>query len=219
MFLRTDSRLCIYHLFVWSSLKFLHNSQWITLPAQSYLVLYSFCANLLHSLIMWLIVSSLSPYNLHLLFCCVFFFNYFCFDIILIALFCAAFRRDSVSLLKFPFLSHVQFLSCEIPLVGLLECQNSCFAFHFCFLGVFVLLMLVLSVLLLVAVISLPIHFLCSLRDLTLQFRTFSFNHWDILKTSQCYTYYTCSFFDYRMYISALSIFIQKWLIYFLSTL
>ena len=28
----------------------------------------SFCANLLHSLIMWLIVSSLSPHNLHLLF-------------------------------------------------------------------------------------------------------------------------------------------------------
>ena len=36
---------------------------------QSCLVLYSFCANLLHSLIMWLMVSSLSPHNLHLLFC------------------------------------------------------------------------------------------------------------------------------------------------------
>ena len=32
-------------------------------------VLYSLCANLLHSLIIWLIVSSLSPNNLHLLFC------------------------------------------------------------------------------------------------------------------------------------------------------
>ena len=31
----------------------------------SRLVLYSFCANLLHSLIMWLIVSSLSPHSLH----------------------------------------------------------------------------------------------------------------------------------------------------------
>ena len=30
------------------------------------------------------------------------------------ALSCAAFRRDSVSLLKFPFLSHVQVLPCEI---------------------------------------------------------------------------------------------------------
>ena len=36
---RTDAGL-----FVWSNLNFLHNSQWITLPTQSYLVLYSFCA-------------------------------------------------------------------------------------------------------------------------------------------------------------------------------
>ena len=52
---------CVYHLFVWSNLNFLHISQWITLPTQSCLVSYSFCANLLHSLIMWLMVSSLSP--------------------------------------------------------------------------------------------------------------------------------------------------------------
>ena len=65
----TDSGLCIYHLFVRSNFNFLHNSQWITFPNQSCLVLYSFCANLLHSLIIWLIVSTLSPYNLHFLFC------------------------------------------------------------------------------------------------------------------------------------------------------
>ena len=65
------AELCIYHLFVWSNLNFLHNSQWISLPTQSCLVLYSFCANLLHSLIMWLMISSLSTHNLHLLFCCV----------------------------------------------------------------------------------------------------------------------------------------------------
>ena len=68
-FFRTDSGLCIYHLFVWSNINFLHNSQWITLPTQSCQALYSFCANLLHSLIMWFIVSSLPPHNLHLLFC------------------------------------------------------------------------------------------------------------------------------------------------------
>ena len=62
-FCRTDAGLCIYHLFVWSSLNFLHISQWITLPTQSCLVLYS-CANWLHSIIMWLMVSSLSPLNL-----------------------------------------------------------------------------------------------------------------------------------------------------------
>ena len=68
-FSRTDAGLCVYHLLEWSNLNCLHISQWITLPIQSYLVLYSFCATLLHSFIMWLIVSSLSPYSLHLLFC------------------------------------------------------------------------------------------------------------------------------------------------------
>ena len=70
-FSRTGAGLCIHHLFVWSNWNFLHISHLITLPTQSCLVLYSFCANLLHSLIMWLIVSSLSPHSLHLLFCCV----------------------------------------------------------------------------------------------------------------------------------------------------
>ena len=69
-FSRTGAGLCIYHLFVWSNWNFLHIFQWITLLTQSCLALYSFCANLLHSLIMWLIVSSLSPHSLHLLICC-----------------------------------------------------------------------------------------------------------------------------------------------------
>ena len=68
-FSRKGAGLYIYHLFVLSNLNFLHFSLWITLPTKSYLVLYSFCANFLHSLIMWLIVSSLSPHSLHLLFC------------------------------------------------------------------------------------------------------------------------------------------------------
>ena len=50
-FSRTSSGLCIYHLFVWLNLNFLHNSQWITFPTQSYLLLHSFCGNLLLSLI------------------------------------------------------------------------------------------------------------------------------------------------------------------------
>ena len=86
-FPRTGARLCIYHLFVWSNWNFLHISQWITLPTQSCLALYSFCANLLHSLIMWLIVSFLSPHSLHLLFGCV----------------SSAIRRDSVSVLRLPY--------------------------------------------------------------------------------------------------------------------
>ena len=56
LFSRTGAGLCIYHLFVWSNLNLLHISQWITLPTQLCLVLYSFCANLLPLLIMWLMV-------------------------------------------------------------------------------------------------------------------------------------------------------------------
>ena len=40
----------------------LHNSQWITFPTQSYLVLYSFYASLLHSLIIWWIVLFLTQF-------------------------------------------------------------------------------------------------------------------------------------------------------------
>ena len=103
-FSRTGAGLCIYHLLVWSNLNFLHISQWITLSTQSCLALYSFCANLLHSLIMWLIVSSLSPHSLHLLFCCILSILALIW-LVLMALSCAAIRRDSVSLLRFPFLS------------------------------------------------------------------------------------------------------------------
>ena len=45
----------------------MHNSQWITFPTLSCLVLYSFCTRLLHLLIIWLTISSLSSHNLHFL--------------------------------------------------------------------------------------------------------------------------------------------------------
>ena len=41
-FSRTDSGLYIYHFFIRSNLDFLHNSQWITFPTKSYLILYFF---------------------------------------------------------------------------------------------------------------------------------------------------------------------------------
>ena len=41
-FSMTDSVLCIYHLFAWSIFNFLRNSQRITFPIQSFLVLYPF---------------------------------------------------------------------------------------------------------------------------------------------------------------------------------
>ena len=115
-FSRTNAGLCIYYLFVWSDLNFLHISLWITLPTQSCLVLYSFCTNLLHLLIMWLMVSSLSPHNLHLLFCCILSILTLIW-LILMALFCA------VSLLKFPFLSQVLVFSCEMLFISCLKCH------------------------------------------------------------------------------------------------
>ena len=56
----------------------------------------------LDSLIMGLIILSLSPHNQYLLFC--FVFSAFALTyLILMALFCTAVRRDSVSLLRCPF--------------------------------------------------------------------------------------------------------------------
>ena len=120
-FCRIGAGLCIYHLLVWSNLSFLHISQWITLPTQSCLALYSLYSNLLHSLIIWLMVLSLSPHSLHLIFCWVLSILALIW-LVLMALYCVAIRRDSVSLLKFPFLSHVQVLSCEILFISRLKC-------------------------------------------------------------------------------------------------
>ena len=105
-FFRTGTGLCIYHLFLWSNSNFLQISQCITLPTHSFFVLYSFCANLLHSLIMWLIVSSLSPSAV--LLCLI--YSLFIW-LVLMALFWVAIRRQSVSLFRFSFLSHIRVFS------------------------------------------------------------------------------------------------------------
>ena len=108
------------------------------LATQTCLVLYSFCANLLHSHIMWLVVSSLS---LHLLFCWVLSILTFTW-LVLMALFCAAIRRDSVSLLKFPFLSQVQVLSCEMLFISRLKDPQCSFSSHFCFLVIILIIII-----------------------------------------------------------------------------
>ena len=115
-FSRTGAGLCKYHFLVWPNLNFLHISQWITLPTQSCLAFYFRCANLLHSFIIWLMVSSLSPHSLHLLFCWVLSILALIW-LVLMALSWVAIRRY-LSLLKFPFLSHVQVLSCEILFIS-----------------------------------------------------------------------------------------------------
>ena len=57
--------------------------------------------------------------------------------LVLMVLFCAAIRRDSVSLSRFPFFSHVQVLLWEISFVWRLKYSYSCFSSHFCFLVIF----------------------------------------------------------------------------------
>ena len=81
------------------------------------------------------------------------------------ALFCAAIRRDSVYILRFPFLSHVQVFSCEILFVCRLKCPYNCFSYHFFFLVIVILLIIMLPELFLVSVISLC-AFLCILHIL-----------------------------------------------------
>ena len=115
------------------------------LPTQSCLVLCSFYANLFHLFVIWLMSSSLSPHNLYLLFCWVLFIPALIW-LVLMALFCAAIRREYVSLFTFPFLSDVHVLSCEMLCIR----RSS----HFYFLVFVVVLYIVLSVSFLIAVNS-----------------------------------------------------------------
>ena len=91
-----------------------------------------FFAKLLHSLIIWITVSSLTPHNLHFL---------FCFDLSIFALtkfilmvpFYSAINIDSFPPLRFSLRSHVQVISWAISLVCRLKYPYSCFASTFCF--------------------------------------------------------------------------------------
>ena len=116
-FSRTSAGLCIYHLLVWSNFNHLHICQWISLQTQLGLALYSFCANYCIRLCDW---SFLSPHCVHLLFCCVLSILALIW-LVLMALSCAAISRDSVSLLKFPFLCQVHVFWCEIVFISRLK--------------------------------------------------------------------------------------------------
>ena len=147
------SRLCIYHFFVRSNLNFFHNSLWIILPTQLCLVLYSFCASLLDSL-MWLIVSSLSTYICYFvgsyLFSLLYNWSLWC---------CFVLLSEEIQFhSKFPFLGHVHVffrVRCRsfvrLSFVCCLKYPYNCFSSHICFLFTFILLILVLSALFLVA--------------------------------------------------------------------
>ena len=73
------------------------------------------------------------------------------------ALFCAAIRRDSATLLKFLLLSQV--FSGKISFVCRLKYLYNCFSFRFCFLVIIVLWIIILPVFFLVPVINLSLPF------------------------------------------------------------
>ena len=78
-------------------------------------------------------------------------------------LFWSAIKQDSVSLLRFRFLNHIQVFLCEISPVDRLKCPHTCFSSHFCFLDIFVRLILVFLILYLLVLVGLPRLFLYSL--------------------------------------------------------
>ena len=67
----TDDRLSIYHLLVWSKLQSLPQFAVDHLPHSVVSSLILFLRYSALSLIMWLIISSLKPHNLHQLFFCI----------------------------------------------------------------------------------------------------------------------------------------------------
>ena len=72
----------------------------------------------------------------------------------------AVIRKDSASLFKFPFLSHIQVFSCEILSVCRWKYLYSCFSSHFCSLVIVILLIFTLPILFLIARINLCYFFM-----------------------------------------------------------
>ena len=100
----------------------------------------------------------LPSHNPYLLFYCVLSISALTL-LVFMALLCAAIRRYSVSLLKFPFLSHIKVLSSLILLVCRLKYPYSCFPPHFCFLVIIAVFIFMFLMLFLFAVITLSLVF------------------------------------------------------------
>ena len=119
--------LCTFHIFMYGYVTVLHDGFWFVHIPLGSMVKFQFLAQFPvnrhnHPVVPQLklilcqfvtffykviIISSLSPYNVHLLFCWILSI----FTLILyafMALFCVAIRRDTVSLFRFPFRSHVK---------------------------------------------------------------------------------------------------------------
>ena len=81
---------------------------------------------------MWLIISSQSPHSQHLQFCCVLSILALIW-LVLMVLSCATVRRDSISLLRFPFLSQFHVSWCDMLFIRYLKQPSSCFSLPFLF--------------------------------------------------------------------------------------
>ena len=136
----------------WSSFSFLHNFKWITFSfsVMPGLVLVN-CFCLLcnqHSFLFPLFTNTCYSIAFLSIFTLI--------KLVLLALFCVAIKRASVSLLRFPFLSPIQAFSCAMWPVCRLKYPCSCFSSHFYFLDFAVFLFALM--LALVAIIN----FICS---------------------------------------------------------
>ena len=97
-----DSFWFVCILIKWSNFNLLNNYQWIIFPAQSCILLNSFCVSLLLSFIIWLSISSL---YYHIIYTC-HFVVYYQFLLWYNWFLCHCF----VLLFRFLFLNHVQII-------------------------------------------------------------------------------------------------------------
>ena len=134
----TTSGLCSYHFSLTSIPYFLHISQWLFVPNQPCRLLYSYWANLLHSLNIWFTLSSAFPHIQHLLFSWVSLIFAFIL-LVLVACFCVAIIKSSVILFKHPFLSNPHRSSLALLIVYLINCPCNRFCAHCIFLSFFFL--------------------------------------------------------------------------------
>ena len=177
--------LFVYILSV-SMVKFWFLTQFIgDILSQSYLVLFSFCLSKLHSLIIWLNVSSLSPLAI-LLHIINLYFNvigpngvFFCFFFELLL------KEIQFFLYDFSFPSLV--ILSEISTVFASNIRIVVNYSHFCFLFVIFLYELLLPILLLTALVNLSLFFLMwATRPC----------HCAIINTSEIYSPFLFQFFD-----------------------
>ena len=121
-FSRIDSVLCIYNLFAWSDLNFLHNSKWI--PANS---LESYILSTLIRCIRLLRDWLLCLYHLVIYICYIIVLSILALIwLVIMALVWVAIRRDSLSLSGFPFFSPHGTSSREFLLIIYLFIYLSC---------------------------------------------------------------------------------------------